>query len=220
MSSRQVAESTAHLPRQPEVISLDPQYLGDVLGDVLRVGQATGTEAAAAQVTARMQQRIDAVTERAALADARPRVLHLEWTDPLMCGGHWVPEMVELAGGENCFGDKETGSYPLEWEAVVASRPEVIVLMPCGFEVPRAMQDVPLLTAKEGWQSLPAVRNNRVFAIDASNYTSRSGPRLVTGLEILAEMIHPDLFSGMVPEAGARRIYTAGDAAVSTPAGG
>ena len=197
------------MTKQPEVISLDPQYLGDVLEDVRRVGRATGAEAVAEQVTARMQERIDAVTQRAELADNRPRVLHLEWTDPLMCGGHWVPEMVELAGGSNCFGDKEMGSFPLEWDDVVASQPEVIVVMPCGFEVPRGMEDIPLLTAKEGWQSLPAVQNDRVFVIDASNYTSRSGPRLVTGLEILGEMIHPELFSGMIPEAGARRIYTA-----------
>ena len=210
MSSRQVAESTANMDKEPEVLSLDPQYLGDILEDVRRVGRATGSEDAAERVTARMQERIDAVTERSKLADSQPRVLHLEWTDPLMCGGHWVPEMVELAGGENCFGDKEMGSFPLEWDAVVESQPEVIVLMPCGFEVPRALEDVPLLTAKEGWDSLPAVRENRVFAIDASNYTSRSGPRLVTGLEILAEMIHPELFSGMVPEMGARRIYTSG----------
>ena len=210
MSSRQVAESTANMARQPEVLSLDPQYLGDVLEDVRRVGRATGAEAVAEEVTSRMQERIDAVAGRSELAGTRPRVLHLEWTDPLMCGGHWVPEMVEMAGGDNCFGDKEMGSFPLEWDAVLESQPEVIVLMPCGFEVPRALEDVPLLTEKDGWGSLPAVRNNRVFAIDASNYTSRSGPRLVTGLEILAEMIHPDLFSGMVPEMGARRIYSAG----------
>ena len=197
------------MTKQPEVLSLDPQYLGDVLDDVRRVGRATGAETIADQVTARMQERIDAVTQRAELADTRPRVLHLEWTDPLMCGGHWVPEMVELAGGSNCFGDKEMGSFPLEWDEVVASQPEVIVVMPCGFEVPRGMEDIPLLTAKEGWQSLPAVQNDRVFVIDASNYTSRSGPRLVTGLEILGEMIHPELFSGMIPEAGARRIYNA-----------
>ena len=210
MSSRQVAESTANMDKEPEVLSLDPQYLGDVLEDVRRVGRATGSEGVAERVTSQMQERIDAVTRRAALGNGSPRVLHLEWTDPLMCGGHWVPEMVELAGGTNCFGDKEMGSFPLEWEAVVESQPEVIVLMPCGFEVPRALEDVPLLTEKDGWDTLPAVRNNRVFAIDASNYTSRSGPRLVTGLEILAEMIHPELFNGMVPEMGARRIYTAG----------
>jgi iron complex transport system substrate-binding protein len=202
-----VAETTAILAKQPEVISLDPQYLGDILEDIQRVGRATGTEAQAEAITARMQQRIDTVSQKASMASHRHRVLHLEWVDPLMCGGHWVPEMVELAGGTNCFGDKETGSFKLEWPDVVASQPEVIIFMPCGFEVKRALQDVPILAEKEGWASLPAVRDNRVYAIDASAYTSRSGPRLVVGLEILAEMIHPELFSGMIPEAGALRLY-------------
>jgi iron complex transport system substrate-binding protein len=202
-----VAETTAILAKQPEVMSLDPQYLGDILEDIRRVGRATGTEAQAEAVTTRMQQRIDMVSQKASMASHRPRVLHLEWLDPLMCGGHWVPEMVELAGGTNCFGDKEIGSFKLEWPDVVASQPEVIIFMPCGFEVKRALQDVPILAEKEGWASLPAVRNNRVYAIDASAYTSRSGPRLVVGLEILAEMIHPELFSGMIPEAGALRLY-------------
>ena len=155
---------------------MDPQYLGDVLNDITRVGQATGTEAAAESITSKMQERIDAVAQRALNASNKPKVLHLEWVDPIMCGGHWVPEMVELAGGENCFGDKETGSFRMEWPAIVESQPEVIVFMPCGFEVKRALQDVPIMTAMEGWADLPAVRNNRVYAIDASAYTSRSGP--------------------------------------------
>jgi len=189
------------------VVSLDPQYVGDVLEDIRRIGRATGADQAAESMTAAMQTRIDAVVEKASLATTRPRVLHIEWADPLMCGGHWVPEMVEMAGGSNCFGDKETGSFPLEWSAIVESQPEVIILMPCGFDVKRALQDLPLLSEKEGWESLPAVENNRVYVIDAGAYTSRSGPRLVTGLEILAEMIHPDLFSGMIPEAGALRLF-------------
>jgi iron complex transport system substrate-binding protein len=114
---------------------------------------------------------------------------------------------VEIAGGENCFGDKETGSFQMEWDAIVESQPEVLIFMPCGFDVKRALQDVPILTAREGWDTLPAVKNQRVYVIDASAYTSRSGPRLVTGLEIMAEMIHPELFSGMVPEFGAAKIY-------------
>lgn len=178
-----------------------------MLDDLRRVGQATGTAEIAESVAAQMQQRIDAVAEKATLSDRQPRTLHLEWVDPLMCGGHWVPEMVELAGGINCFGDKETGSFPLEWDAIVESQPEVIILMPCGFDVKRALQDTPLLAEKPGWSELPAVRQNRVYAIDAGAYTSRSGPRLVTGLEIMAEMLHPELFAGMVPEAGARRLY-------------
>jgi iron complex transport system substrate-binding protein len=195
------------LPKEPEVISLDPQYLSDVLEDIRRIGRATGAEEAAESLTKKMQARIDAVVEKAGQALDRPRVLHLEWIDPLMCGGHWVPEMVELAGGANCFGDKETGSFPLEWSQIMESQPEVIVLMPCGYDVKRGLQDLPLVSQREGWNSLPAVQNNRVYVIDASAYTSRSGPRLVEGLEILAEMIHPELFSGMIPESGALRLY-------------
>ena len=186
---------------------MDPQYIGDILEDMRKVARATGTEKVAEPLIARFQARIDAVVERVAQASNRPRVLHLEWADPLMCGGHWVPEMVELAGGVNCFGDKETGSFRLDWSGIVASQPEVIILMPCGFGVKRALQDLPLLTEKEGWASLPAVRDNRVYVIDASAYTSRSGPRLVMGLEIMAEMVHPELFSGMIPEGGALRLY-------------
>ena len=195
------------LPKEPEVISLDPQYVSDVLEDIRRIGRATGAEEAAESLTKKMQARIDAVVEKAGQALDRPRVLHLEWVDPLMCGGHWVPEMVELAGGANCFGDKETGSFPLEWSQIMESQPEVIVLMPCGYDVKRGFQDLPLVSQREGWNSLPAVQNNRVYVIDASAYTSRSGPRLVEGLEILAEMIHPELFSGMIPESGALRLY-------------
>ena len=186
---------------------MDPQYLGDVLEDIRRVGKATGTEDKAESIASRMQARIDAVVERAAQASSQPRVLNVEWADPVMCGGHWVPEMVELAGGINCFGDKETGSFRIEWPDVLESQPEVIIMMPCGFDVKRILQDMPLLSEREGWASLPAVRNNRVYVIDASAYTSRSGPRLVMGLEIMAEMIHPELFSGMIPEAGAIRLH-------------
>ena len=195
------------LLNEPEVMSLDPQYVSDVLEDIKRIGVATHSEDAAKLITDQMQARIDNVVNRLATVVNKPKVLHLEWVDPLMCGGHWVPEMVELAGGINCFGDKETGSFPLEWESIVDSQPEVIVLMPCGFDVKRGLQDLPLLSSKDGWASLPAVKNNRVYVIDAGAYTSRSGPRLVDGLEILAEMIHPDLFSGMVPESGALRVY-------------
>ena len=107
-----------------------------------------------------------------------------------MCGGHWVPEMVDLAGGSNTFGDQDTGTFKLEWDEVVERQPDVIVMMPCGFDVKRGLEDVPILAEREGWKDLPAVRNDRVYVVDASAYTSRSGPRLVTGLEIMAEMIH------------------------------
>ncbi len=191
------------------MISLDPELLGDVLEDIRRVGRATDRDEAAESLTGRLQARIDAVTERAAQVKHRPKVLQLEWVDPLLCGGHWVVEMVERAGGESCFGSKETGSSRLDWDQVIASQPEIIMLMPCGFNLDRAIEDVPLLLNLEGWDSLPAVRNDRVFIIDADAYTSRLGPRLVTGLEIMAEIIHPELFSGLIPDGGAVRLSDA-----------
>lgn len=194
------------LPKTPLVLSLDPKSLGDVLEDIWRVARATHTEAVAAPVIADLQARIDAVVAKAAQAASRPRVLHLEWNEPLMCGGHWIPEMVELAGGVNCFGDKHRGSLRLEWADVVASQPEVIIMMPCGFTVSRALQDIPLLAQHEEWATLPAVQQQRVYVVDANAYTSRSGPRLVYGLEIIAEMVHPELFSGMIPEGGGIRL--------------
>ena len=194
------------LNKSPQVISLDPELLGDVLEDIRRVGRATGKDALAESVTVQLQVRIDSVTERAVQAAHRPKVLQLEWADPLLCGGHWVVEMVERAGGESCFGSKETGSSRLDWEQVIASQPEIIMLMPCGFDLNRALEDVPLLLKLEGWDSLPAVRNDQVFILDADAYTSRLGPRLVTGLEIMAEIIHPEVFSGMIPDGGAIRL--------------
>ena len=186
--------------------TLDPQYIGDVLNDIRRVAAATGTVARGEEIVAGLQTRIAAVAERAAQATTRPRVLHLEWAEPVMCGGHWVPEMIEMAGGVNCFGDKETGSFRLDWEAVVESQPEMIILMLCGYTAQRSLEDLPILAAKPGWDNLPAVRHNQIFAIDASAYTSRSGPRLVQGLEIIAEILHPELFSGSIPEDGAARV--------------
>ena len=151
-----MAELGLTLNKTPEVISLDPELLGDVLEDIRRVGRATGTDEAAVSLTSQLQARIDVVTKKAAQATRRPRVLQLEWADPLMCGGHWVVEMVERAGGESCFGSKETGSSRLEWTQVVASQPEIVMLMPCGYKLKRAIEDMPLLTKLEGWDSLPA----------------------------------------------------------------
>ncbi len=195
------------LAKEPEILSLDPLHIGDVVEDLNRIGRATGTEAKATEITSRLTARIEAVTERAKDAGNHPSVLHVEWADPVMCAGHWIPEMTEMAGGTNSFGDKDTGTLKLDWDEVVASQPEIIIMMPCGFDVKRALEDMPIMTAKPGWETLPSVKNNRVYVVDAGAYTSRSGPRLVTGLEIMAEMIHPELFSSLIPESGALRLF-------------
>ena len=198
-----------NLAKKPEVISLDPQLLGDIIENVRLLGRATGAEERADEIAEDMEARMEAVAARAADADNKPSVLHVEWADPLMCGGHWVPEMVDLAGGSNTFGDKDTGTFKLEWDEVVERQPDVIVMMPCGFDVKRGLEDVPILAQRDGWKELPAVRNDRVYVVDASAYFSRSGPRLVSGLEIMAEMVHPELFSGFIPEEGALRLFNA-----------
>lgn len=195
-----MAELSKKLPTEPQVISLDPTYIGDVLDDIRKVGIATDKSDMADNLADSLETRINTVREIALKSSNRPRVLQLEWTEPLLSGGHWVVEMVELAGGISVFGDKTQSSMRLDWDEIVASQPEVILLMPCGFDLDRAREDIPTLTSLRGWDSLPAVQQGRAYVLDASAYTSRLGPRLITGLEIMAELIHPELFSGMIPE--------------------
>ena len=195
-----MAELSKKLPTEPQVISLDPTYIGDVLDDIRKVGIATDKSDLANNLADSLETRINTVREIALKSSNRPRVLQLEWTEPLLSGGHWVVEMVELAGGISVFGDKTQSSMRLDWDEIVASQPEVILLMPCGFDLDRAREDIPTLTSLRGWDSLPAVQKGRAYVLDASAYTSRLGPRLITGLEIMAELIHPELFSGMIPE--------------------
>lgn len=195
-----MAELSKKLPTEPQVISLDPTYIGDVLDDIRKVGIATDKWDLADNLADSLETRINTVREISLKSSDRPRVLQLEWTEPLLSGGHWVVEMVELAGGISVFGDKTQSSMRLDWDEIVASQPEVILLMPCGFDLDRAREDIPTLTSLRGWDSLPAVQQGRAYVLDASAYTSRLGPRLITGLEIMAELIHPELFSGMIPE--------------------
>ena len=195
-----MAELSKKLPTEPQVISLDPTYIGDVLDDIRKVGIATGKSDMADNLADSLETRINTVREIALKSSNRPRVLQLEWTEPLLSGGHWVVEMVELAGGISVFGDKTQSSMRLDWDEIVASQPEVILLMPCGFDLDRAREDIPTLTSLKGWDSLPAVQQGRAYVLAASAYTSRLGPRLITGLEIMAQLIHPELFSGMIPE--------------------
>ena len=190
-----MAELSTVLNKSTEVLSLTPDHLSDVLEDIRRVGRATGVEQRADSLTAELQGCIDAVASRVNAATHQPRVLQLEWADPLLCGGHWVVEMVELAGGVTCFGSKDAGSSRLIWDDVINSQPEIVLFMPCGFGLERALEDVPLLTSLPGWNALPAVRNGQVYVLDAAAYTSRLGPRLITGLEMMAEIIQPEIFS-------------------------
>lgn len=182
-------------PPGPRVVNLEPTTLDDVLGNIETVGLVAGQEEAAARVCRSLRQRIEAVRVRAAQAIHCPRVVLLEWIDPLFCGGHWDPELVEIAGGFDGVGRKHQPSVQVTWETVRDFAPEVVVVAQCGFSVARSRQDLPILERLPGYADLPAVQNGRVFVVNGSDYFSRPGPRLVDSLELLASLIHPELFA-------------------------
>ena len=203
-----VQQAAKLLDAQPRIVSLEPRGLRDVLDNILLVGELTGTGRQAQTLVRRLRSRIEAVRRRAAAASPR-RVACLEWLDPIYAGGHWVPEMVALAGGLDVLGRRGDPSSVVEWEAVVAAQPEVLVLMPCGFDIGRTRAELPWLTARPGWGALPAVRNGRVYLTDASAHFNRPGPRLVDGLEILAAAIHPEAFGDDAPPGSIARMSSA-----------
>src|SRR5436853_133461 len=145
-----------------------------------------------------LRARIERVRSRAA-GLSTPRVACIEWLDPLYVAGHWVPEMVEIAGGRDALGRPREPSFVITWEEFGAADPEAIIIMPCGFDVARTRQEVHLLTRRPGWNSLQAVRNERIYLTDASAYFNRPGPRIATGLEILAQILHPEVFPTELP---------------------
>jgi iron complex transport system substrate-binding protein len=195
----------ATLPGPPVVVNLEPGTLADVLGDIGRVAAALGVEARAAGVVAALEARIAAVVARVT-GKRRPRCLLLEWVDPPYRTGHWGPEVVGLAGGTEPLGRRGEPSARIAWDDVVAAAPEVLVVACCGYDVERALRDVPLLQARPGWAALPAVRAGAVWVVDGSAYFSRPGPRLVDSIELLAGILHPDGAGRLPPPAAARRL--------------
>jgi iron complex transport system substrate-binding protein len=205
VSLRDVLSTISDLSKSCQVVSLRPRGLGGVLEDILTVGRACGAEPAANDLVKSLEARIALVREGAEGLE-RPRVFCVEWFDPVFASGHWVPELVEIAGGEDSLGLAGRDSRKIPWDRVVDYDPEILVLMPCGFDVDRAVRDVPLLAKNEGWRSIAAVRGGAVFATNGSAYFSRPGPRLVDGLELLSVMIHPDVLASELPTDRARRI--------------
>lgn len=194
-----VERVAAGLKIQPEVFSTDPTSLREVLDDTVAVGELVGKEDETRRKVAGLQERLVGV-EEAVSGLENPRVGCLEWLDPPFSAGHWVPEMVRLAGGEEVFAGPGERSVRLSWEAVFEADPDVIVMMPCGFDAGRALQEAGQLPALDGWWDLSAVKEDKVWAVDANSYFSRPAPRLVEGVEMMARIFHPEAFSGR-PEA-------------------
>ena len=178
------------------VVSLRPEKLSDIWTDIRHVALATGREENAAALIQDSKERLGKVEQKTQHLP-RPRVACLEWLDPLMAAGNWIPELVDIAGGEYGLVDAGAHTPTVTWEALVAYQPEVIVIAPCGFQIPQSQTDLPQLTAHPHWPSLPAVQHNRVYVADGNAYYNRPGPRIVESAEILAEMLHPEECAGM-----------------------
>lgn len=189
VSTEQVAGAVRPLPRCPELLSLDPKTLADVLADIRRVGEVTGRTSEAEALLRDLEDRLNAVRARVA-GRPRPRVLALEWIDPPFAGGHWVPEMIEIAGGLDVVARPGDHSRRMTWDDVRAADPDLLVVMPCGFDEDGARAQISLLQDQPDWRDLRAVRAGRVHPVDANGCFSRPGPRLVDGIERLAEIFH------------------------------
>lgn len=195
VSETEVEEAVADwLDARPVVISLGASRLEDIWTDVERVGMALGVPDRGIEVARRLRQRVQAIREKAAKADNRPDVACIEWIEPLMAAGNWMPEMVEIAGGKNLFGARGKHSPMLSFEELCAADPEIILVAPCGFTIARSLGELSALAGRKRWLEIEAVKQGQVFVADGNQYFNRPGPRIADSIEILAEIIHPASF--------------------------
>jgi iron complex transport system substrate-binding protein len=185
----------ARLAERPQVLCLNPQDLGDVWRDILWVGEETCRGRAAENLLEEIGERLGRLQQAVAEAEdsVAPRVAFLEWLQPFYVGGHWVPEMIELAGGHDALGRIRTPSFRVTLEEIVAAAPDVILISPCGYAAQKARDEYASMAHSEEWKAIPAVQRGKVYALEANSYFSRPGPRLITGIEALAKILHPQI---------------------------
>lgn len=194
-SGNEVSQALNLLPKKPRILWLTPNSLEEIFANLRELGEATGHIKNAEELIAEGRtrlQKIEAVTRNLSV---RPRVFCMEWLDPVYCSGHWVPEMVRIAGGVDALSKAGADSVRIPWDEVVEWKPEVLIITPCGFDLEQTIEQSRQLFTYARWSTLPAVRNGRVYAVDANSYFARPGPRVVDGTELLAHLIHPELFS-------------------------
>jgi iron complex transport system substrate-binding protein len=189
VSTAQVDGAIRPLARCPDLLSLDPRSLADIFKDIRTIGEATGRTVAGQALVQDLERRLEAVRSRVA-GRPRPRVAALEWLDPPFAGGHWVPEMIAAAGGDDVLAGPGAHSRRLTWDEIAAADPDLIVAMPCGFDADGAAEQIASMAERPEWRALRAVRSGRVFPVDANGCFSRPGPRLVDGIERLAAIFH------------------------------
>ena len=193
-SGNEVTQALNLLPKKPQILWLTPKSLEGIFENLRELGQASGRVKEAEELIASGRARLEKLADATRNLSQRPRVFCMEWLDPVYCSGHWMPEMVEIAGGVDALARKGTDSVRIPWEDVLKWSPEVLIITPCGFNLDKVIELTPQLFSNPGWFELPAVRNDHVYAVDANSYFARPGPRVVDGTELLAHLIHPDLF--------------------------
>jgi iron complex transport system substrate-binding protein len=205
-STGEVARALKVLPSQPHILWFTPHCMADIFDNLRELGSDTDHLPAAEELIGLLRARLQRISDIVKKAVQRPRVFCLEWIDPYYCCGHWVPEMVELAGGQDALGRKGVDSVRTSWDEIARWSPEILIVSPCGFGLERAVAQTKQLLQKPGWSDLPAVRNQRVFAVNANAYFARPGPRVVDGVELLAHLFHPDLCGWDGPEDAFERV--------------
>ncbi len=196
------------LPRTRTVLSLEPHDLAGVLESIEQVGDAASVHERAAALVRTLRDRINHIASIAHAAPIHPRAFAMEWLDPPYTAGHWVPEMIRLAGGRDEMSREGAPSVQVSWEEIARYDPEILVLMPCSFSLERTINEFGTLQVPAAWQHLKAVQSERVYAVEGATYFSRSGPRTVDGLQILAEIMHPELFPRTSPPNAWTRVAT------------
>lgn len=187
----QLHDAISPMPRRPSVLTLNPRTVQDVIDDVIRIGDAADRSAEGHRLAAHLRNRLDAVHARVRGVSYHPRVVCIEWLSPLYIAGHWVPEMVQLAGGEDVLSKPGSPSRIATWNEILAVAPDILIIMPCGFSVERTHQELCQLMQQPGQWPLPSNLAEHTFLVDASSYFSRPGPRLIDGIELLAALLHP-----------------------------
>jgi iron complex transport system substrate-binding protein len=205
-SPEDLASALARLPRQPQVLSLTPHSLAGVWSDIRKVGEATDTLRCAEDLAERLAARVAAIETVTKNAPTRPRVVCLEWLDPFYMAGHWVPEMVAKAGGMDALGRAGEPSFRATADEIARANPDVMVVMPCGYNTARTVLEFNFDSLPREWERIPALREWRIFAVDANSYFSRPGPRLADGVALLAHIFHPEFAGLKLPAEAFKRI--------------
>lgn len=194
-SGNEVSQVLKSLPSKPEILWMTPKNIAEIFQNIRDLGRTAGCAQVAEKLITESQAKLDQIETAARKLADRPRVFCMEWIDPIYCSGHWVPEMVAIAGGKDELGKRGADSIRISWNDVREWAPEILIVMPCGFNLEKVAEQAPQITKYSGWRDLPAVRNNRVYAVDANSYFARPGPRVVEGTELLAHLIHPEAFA-------------------------